>query len=506
MSLRLRFCFPLDEPFLFVYTLSMNIIGITKTNGFKIVVLMVLILLFLIPVGMIRGIIWERSRRASEAETDIMASWGEEFLVLGPILQIPGKTYVTFIRQNGEREIQETDFTLNVVPEELNVAVQLSTETKKRGIFSVPLFAGTVTLTGQFNPDKIAKQLRENQKIFPEQAELLIALASQRGIRGIDYARWNEGTIDFMPGAQGLAFQEIAGGIYGSAPIAVTKPDRTADSVMPGAQGFAGGISGSAPIAGEQPNRFDISMAIQGGKSLRMAPLGEESTLTLRADWTAPSFQGSYLPASHRIGADGFDAEWRISHLSRSIPLAWNDAAGFEISSSIFGVNFYKALDHYGANTRAVKYALLFIIIPFLSLFLFEFFLRRNIHPVQYILAGVGNVVFYLLLLSFSERIPFPAAYWIAALSVTVLLTLYSGSLLGGWKKTPYIAVIMALCYTFLYCTLQSEDWALLIGSIGAFGITALVMFITRKVDWYGGRWSKPADSETNTSDPKAEK
>ena len=36
--------------------------------------------------------------------------------------------------------------------------------------------------------------------------------------------------------------------------------------------------------------------------------------------------------------------------------------------------------------------------------------------------------------------------------------------------------------YIFLFITLQSEDWALLIGSVGVFAITALLMFITRKL------------------------
>jgi inner membrane protein len=151
-------------------------------------------------------------------------------------------------------------------------------------------------------------------------------------------------------------------------------------------------------------------------------------------------------------------------------------------------VHFFKALDHYDVNTRAVKYALLFIIIPFLSFFLFEIFLRRDIHPVQYLLAGLGNAVFYLLLLSFSEHMPFAAAYLISAASVVVMMSLYSRSLLGAWSKSWIMGFIMVLCYSFLYFTLQSEDWALLIGSVGAFCIVALVMFLTRRFDWRAGR------------------
>jgi inner membrane protein len=95
-------------------------------------------------------------------------------------------------------------------------------------------------------------------------------------------------------------------------------------------------------------------------------------------------------------------------------------------------------------------------------------------------------VVFYLLLLAFSEHIPFPAAYWIAALAVTLMLGLYSRSLLLAWNRSALMATVMLLCYTFLYCTLQSEDWALLTGALGCFAVVAAVMFCTRRLDWSG--------------------
>jgi inner membrane protein len=239
-----------------------------------------------------------------------------------------------------------------------------------------------------------------------------------------------------------------------------------------------------------------------------MVPLGEDSEFTLKADWPSPSFQGSYLPIESHLEEKGFDAAWKVSHLSRSIPLSWmqneSESAekGFEISSSKFGVNFFKALDHYNMNLRTIKYMLLFIIIPFLGFFLFEIFLHKNIHPVQYLLSGAGNVVFYLLLLSFSEHTTFTVSYLIAAPAVIIMMICYSRSLLGAWSKSWIMGFIMLICYGFLYFTLQSEDWALLIGSIGAFAITALVMFLTRSVNWSGKRSDKSDQLTTQSAQP----
>jgi inner membrane protein len=440
----------------------MTIERITRSNGFKVFMLAVLVLFFLIPVGMIRDIIWERRHRAQEAENKIMDSWGNEFLVMGPALRIPGREREEIKKKNekGEEqiEIREYGFNLWLVPETLDVAIKLETEIKTRGIFSIPLFSGDVQFTGNFDLQRTLKGLNKNQELFPERAELVISLAGQRGIRGVEKAGWNNSELYLLPGNEGFSTYIGKGGIHSAAPV-----------LMNG------------------KNTFDICLNIQGGKTVRMVPLGEESKFSMRTDWTAPSFQGSYLPVSHSINEAGFEAYWEISHLSRSIPLSWQDNSDdFELDSVYFSVEFFNALDHYNLNTRAVKYALLFIIIPFLSLFILELLLRRTIHPVQYLLAGIGNVIFYLLLLSFSEHLPFMPSYWISASAVTVMMGLYSRTLLGAWSKSFFMALVMAFCYTFLYFTLQSEDWALLFGSIGIFSITALVMFFTRKLDWYG--------------------
>jgi inner membrane protein len=66
------------------------------------------------------------------------------------------------------------------------------------------------------------------------------------------------------------------------------------------------------------------------------------------------------------------------------------------------------------------------------------------------------------------------------------MLTLYSRALLGSWQKSWYMGLVMGLSYILLYAVLNAESYALLIGSIGAFVVTALIMYLTRKLDWYG--------------------
>jgi inner membrane protein len=218
-----------------------------------------------------------------------------------------------------------------------------------------------------------------------------------------------------------------------------------------------------------------------------MLPLGESTHVSMAADWPAPSYQGEHLPGTQSLDENGFEAGWDISYLSRGIPLSWigSEAVNDKLAGNFFGVDFFEVLDRYTLNDRATKFAILFIVVPFLALFMLELFSRRLLHPIQYLLAGVANMAFYLLLLSLSEHIPFAAAYFASAVAVGVMVFLYSRSIFRDVKKAWYMASVMGASYLYLFLTLQSEDWALLIGSLGAFAVTGLVMFVTRNVNWY---------------------
>ena len=436
--------------------------------GFKVLLMGLLILIMLIPAALVRQVIWERSYRADEVEGEILESWGGQLNVAGPLLRIPcrGLEEVSYKDDKGRetKELRSYDFDLWVSPMLLETEGSLATEQKSRGIYSVPVFSGSLRLSGGFDAAEALASLKPNEKAFMEQAELVLAIANQKGIRSLDPALWDGTPLDFKPGDSGLSL--LSGGVH------------AAVAHKPGV-----------------PSSFSLELTMQGGGSVWLLPLGEQSRTRLTADWPAPSYQGNYLPASHTLDESGFDARWDISYLSHGIPLFWTGDHTGRLSQSFFGVNFLKVLDHYALNERAAKYAILFIVVPFLALFMLELFGKRRVHPVQYLLAGIANMVFYLLLLSLSEHIAFNAAYALSALAVSIMVFLYAWSLFKELAKAWYMAPVMGLSYLYLFITLQSEDWALLIGSIGMFAVLALVMFVTRNVDWYGkGRRAEAAE------------
>jgi len=349
-----------------------------------------------------------------------------------------------------------------ITPKDVDIRANFSAEKKKRGIFSVALFSGDVTLTGSFSLERAIGDIKPNQTMNLQQAEIIVGLTSQKGIRRIIKADWNGSELFFKPGNRNFSY------------------DNVGDN----------GINAVIPFNRTGENTFNIQFAVQGGKSMRILPIGETTLARIQSDWPSPSYQGGFLPTEHTMSESGFDAQWEISYLSRSIPLFWFTNEKGENSSRIyfqnnfFGVDFFKPLDHYALNERAVKYAILFLVIPFLTLFFLEVFSQKKIHPAQYLLSGFANVIFYLLLLSISEHINFSIAYLIAAAALTCMMLLFARSLVETWTRSAYMGLVMAMLYLIMYLTLNAEDWALLIGSIAAFFICAVVMYLTRKLDW----------------------
>jgi inner membrane protein len=455
---------------------------VTRGYTFKVIMLAVLVLALLIPLDMIRELVRERSRTAQSAEKDIMEAWGAELSEGGPVVRIPGVRTVetsTKTEKDGETvSITEQPFTLVVTPETLVIKADFKTEVRKRGIFSVPLFYGELALSGVFDPLLAIASLAPNENLNMDGAELVVSLSSQKGIRKINKAVWNDTDLFFQPGSRELA---LAGRTNRT-----TQPGNGPEPTS-GAGSSEAGVHASIPGFTRSSSQFDINISIQGGKSLRVLPIGKDTHVALTSDWASPSFQGAFLPGASAISDAGFSAEWDVSYLSRNIPLFWRQSETPDnMTASAFGVDFYRQIDTYSLNTRAVKYAVIFLVIPFLTLFLLEIFIKTRIHPVPYLLSGIGNIIFYLLLLSLSEQIPFYAAYLIAAAAVIAMLTLYSRTLVTAWNRSFYMGFTVTVSYVLFYAVLNAESYALLIGSIGAFVIVALVMFLTRKLSWYG--------------------
>jgi inner membrane protein len=153
-------------------------------------------------------------------------------------------------------------------------------------------------------------------------------------------------------------------------------------------------------------------------------------------------------------------------------------------TEATFGVKLRLPVDEYQKTTRTSKYAILIILLTFISLFLTELIRKQRIHSFNYILIGAAMIVYYILLLSFSEQIGFAYAYLVASMATVGLITAFIASLLKNKLAAVVFACILSVFYVFIYVIIQLEDFALMLGSIALFIIIAVLMYFSRKINW----------------------
>ena len=424
----------------------------------------ILILIMLIPVSMTRGVIHDRSAHGEQARQDIMQSWGRRQTVGGPILVVPYR--LVRIQPSGDRTVEDGEVYL--LPQLLSVDVGLVSEVRRRGVHEVPVYTANMTLSGRFAMPA-TNGLGIDDAIFDwDRAVIALPLTDARSVR-------NSPSVSMAGESSVFA----AGGSH--------------------IQGFPGQIIAPAGILADDELRladipFTIELDIGGTDRLRFLPLGDTTQVSMRGDWPSPSFGGTYLPESRDVGEDGFTSEWRVSSLGRALPSRWT-AASFqypELMNSAFGVDLFVPVGLYQQTDRATKYAVLFIGLTFVAFFLFEVLQALRLHPLQYLLVGLANTLFYLLLLSLAEHIGFGPAYLISTLASVGMVGGYSATILGGWARSLAVSGMLVLLYLFLYLTLNAETFAMLAGSIALWVGLAIVMYLTRHIDWYsfGGRRS----------------
>ncbi len=432
--------------------------------GLKAALISLMILLFLIPLNMIDGLIWEREDRKQRAEAEISAAWGGPAALGGPVLVIPRITREKIMDKEGKLlHILENREDVYLLPRRLVLDAHCLSETKSRGIFHIPVFTMGLEGSGEFALAPLYRDERPEDLIW-EEARLQFSYYGLKGISDAGSLFWEGEKIDFEPGSGAPSFY----GAALSAPVEAGSGER--DDI-------------------DRTLSFRFSQEFRGDLSVDFLPLAQLTTVRLSSDWPAPSFRGYYLPGRKEISEDGFTAEWEVHALSRDVPETWSSAdedVFYTMRESGFGLNLYPPFDSYQKTRRTVDYGILFLIIPFLTFLMFELIGRVRIHPVQYLLAGCGNILFYLLLLSLSEHTGFAPSYLAAALAVTLMLTLYALTFRGMGAKVLVLPAILASGYGYLYFVLKSEDYALLLGSSGLFLALGATMFLTRKVSWYG--------------------
>jgi inner membrane protein len=437
--------------------------------GLKAALIGVLVLVFCIPVELIKGIVNDRQSTKLSAQREIVENAGGADVLGANYLTLPVWYSEESLNDKGALVKRRVKRLMIVMPSELSIKANTKANLRKYGIFAVPVYSADAVIDMSFDFKPEDSGLSDPSPIW-EEARLVVEIQDARAIAEAPVLALGDVKTTMRAATPALGFQKRA----------VLAPVKLSAI---GADGSRRGLAAS------------VILKLSGAESIRFLPSGENSRVALSGDWKSPHFSGR-LPTAPAVTDSGFTAAWFAADSSRPFPRVFASGEDYaEVSSeSLFGMDFEVPADAYLQSHRALRYAILFIFIPFAALFLFEVILKKRIHPLQYILIGLADSLFYLLLLSLSEHIPFMAAYLAAASAVTAVLTVYIAAALGEAKRTFFIIPVLLIAqYTYLYCALVSEDYALLIGSIGLFAIVAATMIGTRKIDWYAPRRAKAA-------------
>jgi inner membrane protein len=105
----------------------------------------------------------------------------------------------------------------------------------------------------------------------------------------------------------------------------------------------------------------------------------------------------------------------------------------------------------------------------------------------------MAQIIFYLLLLSFAERIGFDLSFLVAGAATVILLSANAGWIFDSRVQGVRALACFSLLYSLIYMLLRLEDDALMVGAIASFLAVAAAMYFTRRIDWYGSLPQKDA-------------
>ncbi|MDG4993335.1 cell envelope integrity protein CreD [Klebsiella pneumoniae] len=419
----------------------------------KITTLIGCIVLLSLPLMMVRELINERADYRSEVVDAIEQSTSGSQKLAGPLIAIP--ITETLTRMENQKEVNyQRSWVYYWLPESLAVTGKQTVESRRVGIYSGQVWHNALQIKASFDPLRLAALRKTN--IVLGQPLLVVSVGDARGIGAIHAPEVNGNVLSVEPGL--------------------------------GISGDGAGIHMPMPALAEdnKPLEIAFSLDLNGTGEFSLVPLGRNSELQLTSNWPHPGFLGSFLPTQREVSAAGYRAHWQSSWFANDMGSYFKD--DMEIPWSrlpAFSADVMSLADQYQLTDRATKYAILLIGLTFMAFFVFESLTRRPLHPMQYLLVGLSLVLFYLVLLALSEHIGFTAAWLAASLSCAVMNGIYLQAVLRGWRNSLLFVAALLLLDGVMWFLLHSEDSALLLGT----GVLALalsvLMFLTRRVDWY---------------------
>ena len=435
----------------------------------KITFLIVLLITLLIPLIFVGELVERREKLFKETVKEIGNEWGKSQKIIAPVISL---SYIDStlskddsIRNEKNVVVQPVERRIAILPEELNVTVELKDELKHRGIYNATVYTANMKLTGYFST-----------KDFPDKNDMIgylsIGLSDTKALVKVNKFKLGNVEQDLETMSGTMASPLFANGISG-------KIGPEYDGMMT-----------------EDKIPFEIDIDFRGSREISILPLGKKNNFDIKSNWKSPSFSG-VLPVERNIDDNGFTAKWEVSNLIRNYPQvldidkdvyydfkdSYSDGDYDGEESTIVKVLLYNSVTDYTQIYRACRYGILFILMSLVIVYIFEIVSKKVAHYVQYIVVGFSLVMFYLLLLSLSEHLGFEMAYLLASLAIVIPNSLYVASMTDNKKFGIGMFIFLSGIYAILFSILRMEQYALLTGTLLILAVLYVVMYLTKKAD-----------------------
>jgi len=442
--------------------------------GIKLVVICILALFMTIPAFFVSDLVHERTQRASDVVKEISSHVGGQQTFLGPTLAVP----YTVPPQSATDTARHGIYL--VFPAQASAAIKTTTEERHRSLFKVPVFQADLKLDAAFDLAGVPSSAPQGAGFDWSRAEIIVGVNDARGALA-DATLAMDGRTETLT------------------------PSRITEDLLLGQEQserlrlIAFGAAAGTSVRPDAKFSVTAYLRFSGAQRIALIAYGKSTHLSMQGDWPNPGFDGGFLPVSRNLVPSGFSAEWSVPFIARGVRAEGPSYSVSGLGSTALGTSFIEVADPYQSVNRSLKYVPLFLGLVFLSYFTFEVTTGKRVHPAQYVLVGIAQLIFYLLLLSFAERMGFDWAFLLAGSSTVVLLSTNAGWIFSSRMQGFRALVVFGLLYILIYLLLRLEDNALLVGAISSFLAVASAMYLTRRIDWYrplpsAGDAPQPAD------------
>lgn len=452
-----------------------------RSMGLKLLLVCGLALLMSIPALFVFMLLGDRTNRAEQVATEVGALVGGEQTFLGPVLAVPYST------PPAARDQAPGAGVFVIFPVTGDAQIGSRSEVRRRSLFKVPVYQADIAFRARFDLRGASGLAPATATLDWTRAEFLVGASDARGAQA-DVTFTAMGQDQPVAPATTLSGAALANSDAG--------PARARQDT--GLKFFGASAAGISTVA-----VFDVTarMRFSGAQRFAVLPFAKTTRLEVKGDWPSPSFDGGFLPNKRTIDGKGFTASWNVPFIARGVPAQGDSSVIERLQPSSLGVSFVEPANPYQSVARSLKYAVMFVGLVFLAFFLFETTQGKRVHPAQYVLIGLAQVVFYLLLLSIAERIGFDTGFAIAAGATVALISAYAAWVFESRRQGLIALVSFSLLYSLIYVLMRLEDLALLVGAFASFAAIAAVMFVTRRLDWYGANAPVPAPGDAPLKD-----